>query len=292
MILSEFDYLAPESLSEALNILDKADNEPCLLAGGTDVMIHLKEEEIKPQQVINLKQIPELNFIKEENGYIKIGAMTTFSTIEKSNLIQDRAKALAKACGEVGSPQIRNTGTVGGNIVNASPAADSVPALMALDAKVVLANKEGERELALDEFLCGINQTVIKPNEILTHIYFKTPKIDSISEFEKLGRRKALAIARLSVGFYAEVEPENKVLQDVRISLGAVAKNPFRAVEAEEYLKGKKLNEDVITETVEKISEIAAVTLGNRSSAPFKRESIKGVAKKALIKAMDSADKI
>ncbi len=283
---SDFEYCAPQTLAEALELVGDGREDTVLLAGGTDLLLSMKKEELKPVRVVDLKKIAELNYIKERQGHIRIGAATSFATLQKSGLLQRKARALAGACAEMGSPQIRNSSTIGGNLVTASPAADSVPPLMVLEAGVVLSSLHGERELPLEDFLLGINRTALRKDEILTALYFKSPGARDVTEFEKLGRRRALSIARLSVAVFLSSSQDSSSLQEARISLGAVGENPFRDREAEEYLKGKELSEVVIQNTLEILSNTVAGTLGDRKSAPFKRESIKGVARRALSRAM------
>jgi CO/xanthine dehydrogenase FAD-binding subunit len=280
--VQEFKYFAPYNITEALKILDSAVGQKKLLGGGTDLIIALKNKQVRPNAVIDLKNIEELNYIKSDNGYIRIGSMTTFTDIVESELIKSQARVLQESCEVMGSPQIRNMATIGGNIVNASPAADSVPALIALDAEVKLESVSGVRVLKVQDILQGINKTNLKENEVLTEISFKVPSENAVTGFRKLGRRAALSIARLSVACVFEAEDNTTRCGDIRIALGAVAKNPFRATGAEEVLKGKDLSLKLIDECVERISDIAVKTIGNRPSLPFKRQSIKGISRELL----------
>jgi len=282
--MKSFEYFAPRELDEALNILKEGNENACILAGGTDILVQLKHKKIAPDIILDLSRIKALDFIKEEEGFIKIGACTTFTEIERSDLINTRAAVLAEACRDIGSPQIRNRGTIGGNIANASPAADSVPALIALGARVTIKSSCGTREAAVEDVLAGINRTTLKKDEVITEVFFKTPNEYTSSAFRKLGRRAALSIARISIALVMEKYPDKPMYKDAKIALGAVAKNPFRAEEAESLLINRELGEEEIKKWSEKISEIAAKTLGNRASAPFKRESIKGIAEEALLK--------
>jgi len=280
--MHQFKYFAPSGITQALEILDDIKENKKVLAGGTDLIIALRNEQIKPEAIVDLKNIRELDYIKEERGYIKIGSMTTFTDIDRSELIKSKANVLQESCHEMGSPQIRNWATVGGNIINASPAADSVPALIALDATVKLESVSGVRESKVQDILQGINKTNLKENEILTEISFKIPSKNTVTGFRKLGRRASLSIARISIACLMEVEENTAKCQNVKIALGAVAKNPFRATRAEEVLKGQDLSPKLIDECVEVISEIAVETIGNRPSLPFKRQSIKGISRELL----------
>lgn len=281
--MENFIFFAPKTLNEALEILkDNKEKDTHLLAGGTDLILFIMDEKVKPEVIVDLKKIKEINFIKEENGYIRIGGATTFTQIEKSELIRRKARVLSEACSLIGSVQIRNWATVAGNIATASPAADSVPALISLGAVAVLKSVRGSREFKVEDILCGINKTKIEKDEILTEIYFKTPSENTFTGFRKLGKREALAISRISAAMAIEKYPDKDMIKNASIALGAVAKNPFRATEAENILKDKKLTPELIDECVNMISKVAAVPLGNRASAPFKRESIKGISRDIL----------
>jgi len=290
--MKEFKYYAPISLDKVLDILNKNAGETSVIAGGTDLLINMNQKKVAPNMILDLKKVKELNFIKEENGLVRIGAMSTFAQVAQSKLINDKAKVLAQACNGIGSPQIRNLGTIGGNIINASPAADSVPALIALNAKAILKSKENERVVVIEDIFEDMFNTIIKENEILTEVFFETPNELTYSNFRKLGRRAALAISRISIAAVMEKTPEGNTLKDVRLSLGAVNKYPFRTREAEELLKGQPICDEKMEECVEKISEIAAVTLGSRASAPFKRESIKGIAREVITNIFENMNKV
>lgn len=281
--MKKFRYYVPMSLSEAIKLLGSANDNTHILAGGTDIVIAMHQKRITADVVVDIKKIKELEFIEEDNGKIRIGALTTFTALERSELINQKARVLALACSEVGSTQVRNIGTIGGNVVNASPAADSVPALIALNAVAVIESIDGTREIAIKDIFEGMHKTKLNKNEILTHICFKALSGNVYTGFRKLGRRAALAIARISVVAVMEKHPHASKWRDVRIALGSVAENPFRAKEAEDILKDAEIRKDKVEECVQKIAEIASITLGDRASAPFKRESIKGIAREVIV---------
>ncbi|MDD4570129.1 MAG: xanthine dehydrogenase family protein subunit M [Tepidanaerobacteraceae bacterium] len=280
--MQEIKYFAPSDVNQALKILDSIKGDKRILAGGTDLVITLREKKINPETIIDLKNTQNLAYIKQENGSIKIGAMTTFTGIVESELIKRRVIVLHESCNSIGSPQIRNWGTIGGNIINAAPAADSVPALMVLDATVKLESVSGIREFKVQDILQGINKTNLHENEILTEISFEMPSKNTVTGFRKLGRRAALSIARISIACLVEVESNTKRCRNVKIALGAVAKNPIRATSAERVLIEKDISPKLIDECVEVISEIAVENIGNRPSLPFKRQSVKGISRELL----------
>ncbi len=280
--MQEFKYFSPSNITEALKILDSTVGYKKILGGGTDLTIALMNKQICPDAIIDLKNIKELSYIKSDNEYIRIGSMTTFTDIAESELIKSQARVLQESCEVMGSPQIRNWATIGGNVVNASPAADSVPALIALDAEVKLESVSGVRVLKVQNILQGINKTNLRENEILTEISFKVPSDNAVTGFRKLGRRAALSIARICIACLIEAEENTRRCRDVKIALGAVAKNPIRATAAEEVLIGKDISQKLINDCVEVISEIAVKNIGNRPSLPFKRQSIKGISRELL----------
>ncbi|MGF7059843.1 FAD binding domain-containing protein [Brassicibacter mesophilus] len=279
--MKQFNYYAPTTVEQTVKLLENATCNTHVIAGGTDLIVQINKKVIRPETVINLSKVDELKYVKEENGLIKIGPMTTFSELEKCELLVKKAKALAIACGEVGSTQIRNLGTIGGNIVNASAAGDSIAALMALDASVVLKSAKGDRTMKLEDFYKGEGNSQIKKDEVLAEIFFDVPSENAATSFRKLGKRKALAIVVISIGAMIEKDADNKCTK-AQISLGAISRYPVRVREVEELLIGKELNEQNIEECIEKISEITDVSVTNspfKNLALYKRESMKGIAR-------------
>ena len=289
--MKKFDFYNPKSLNEAVEFLDKENSNAKLIAGGTDLVLELNDKQVDTESIINIKNLEELKYIKEDKNIIRIGAGTTFTKIAESDLVNNNAKALAQACAKIGSTQVRNAGTPAGNIVTGSACADSVSALVALDAVLVLKSKEGIREVKLEDFYnenpkqdfdgCYINLAGIKENEIMTEIYFEKTKENEFSAFRKLGRRKALAKSILTVGMVIEFD-ENKKAKRPRVALGAVGRHPYHVKSAEDILRGKELTDDVIDECLEEVSNVVLCNIGNRASCPYKKESIKGAAKEVI----------
>lgn len=281
--MKKFRYFAPTTVEEAVKVLAGADKGTQIIAGGTDFIVQINHKMISPEKVVDIKKIKELKYVKEENGFIKIGAATNFSELDCSEILLKKAKVLATACGEVGSTQIRNLGTIGGNIVNASAAGDSISALMALDASVVLKSEKEERVMRLEEFYQGPGNCQIRKDELLTEIFFQTPNENTATSFKKLGKRKALAIVVISAGALIEKDADNKCTK-AQISLGAISRYPVRVREAEELLIGKELNEQNIEICLEKIAEITNDSVAN---SPFKHLALyKGSAMKGIAREM------
>lgn len=271
-------YFRPQTVEEAYDFLSNSKSLTKILAGGTDLLLYLNKA-TEPVNVVDIGAINQLKIIEEDSEEVRFGSMVTFTQAQMSEVIIKNCKALAKAASLVGSPQIRNQGTIVGNIANASPAADSVPALVAMDAEVIIASKHGKRREKVADVLAGINKINLKSDELIIGVAFK--KIPGLkSGFAKLGRRNALAISRISaaVGIVAS---ENTITE-ARVALGAVAPNPFRSTEIEQALIGKKLDEAVSNNVLEVAYSVVSEKLGSRASAPYKRQAIKGVVRQAL----------
>lgn len=275
-------FYQPLELTEAVDLLTSSPGVGKLLAGGTDLVLQMREGKVKPDFVVDLSKIQELRFIKSEAGLIRIGTMATFTDLHTSPLLRERVTCLAEAAGLVGSPQIRNQGTVGGNIANASPAADSVPALVALGAVVKITGGAGTREAKLSDILVGAGKNNLAPDEIITEVSFSEPNPVAVSAFVKLGRRKALAISRISVAVLVALDSPGERVIEARIGLGSVAPNPFRVTTAEAALLHRGLTPEGMEEAVEAVCAEASVTLSNRASAAYKKAAVRGVAREAL----------
>ena len=283
-MLPRFKYLRPKSFEEALELLDKYGEQAKLLAGGTDLIVKMKDGVVKPKYVIDLSRLEELKFISKEDGVIKIGALTTLREIETSPIIRENVHVLSDAVEKMASWQIRNLGTIGGNLCNASPAADTAPPLLVLEAKLKLTSSEGERIVPIDQFFTGPGETVLRSNELLTEIQIPITLKNSGSAFLKLGRRAAYTLSIVSVA--ALVTVEDRVFRDVRIALGSVAPTPIRARKTEDKFRGLPASEEVIKEkcsyVVEDISPISDV----RASAEYRKEMSIVFTKRALVEAL------
>ncbi|NLC77117.1 MAG: molybdopterin dehydrogenase [Clostridia bacterium] len=263
------DYAKPQDLEEALSFLSKAPEATKILAGGTDLIIQLRSRETEAEYILDLGGLEELKQIRLEGENIILGSMTTFTQVEEDPIIRKHVPVLAAAAGSVGSPQIRNRGTVGGNIANAAVAADSVPALMALDAKVKLVSTAGERVVELVEVPVGLNKTSIRRDEILTEIIIPVPKENTLGAFIKIGRRKAMAIARLNLALQVTFEADR--IASARLALGAVGTTAYRVPEVEELLAGQVLSAELVDKACKTVNEVVANKLGSRPTAPYKK---------------------
>ncbi|MFZ5633493.1 MAG: FAD binding domain-containing protein [Bacillota bacterium] len=283
-MLPPFEYHQPASLEEALDLLSSLPGQKKVLAGGTDLVPALRRGDLNPAHVVSLKQLAEMKKIEIENDSVRIGALVTFSELAESALAEGPYSLVAGAARQVGGPQIRNQGTVGGNIVNASPAGDLLPPLLALEARVRLCRRGGERVLPLEQLLAGMGKTCLDPEEILAEVIFPTLPEKAGSSFVKLGRRNSLAISRISMAVVL-LRYAGGCIDEARLALGAVASRPIRVPLAEALLKGRHPGPLLLEEAIAAVAETAAASLGSRASAPYKRMAVRGVAREALIKA-------
>jgi CO/xanthine dehydrogenase FAD-binding subunit len=273
------------NLNDALELLEQYKESAKIIAGGTDIVIELKNKEISPEAMIDISDVKEIREIREEGGCYRIGAGVRFTEIVKSGKFDERMKGFVDAAHSVGSPQIRSTGTVGGNICHGSPAADSVPPLLALDATAVIVSKNGEREIPLREMFLDKGKVDLKAGEMLKEVVVKKPQKGEVVTFSKLGLRKALAISRICTSVYLKLE-DSKIVE-ARIGNGALGRYGMREDAVEEKLKGKQLNEETIESSVSVMEEEIKERLKGRSSVEFKGEAIKGIYRDALTQAID-----
>ena len=252
ILAREFEYLAPKTLDETLSLLDNyKDKSARILAGGTDLLVKMKTIDLKTDYLINIKNIPELNFIDTTDG-LKIGAAVSLSRIERIGKVKERYPALYEGIKSMAAIAVRNMGTIAGNIGNASPAADTVPPLIAYDAEVKLVSKRGERTVLVEDFVTGVGKTVIEADELITQVNIPEMKKNSGSAFSKKGRVKA-DIAKINLAVY--LEREGNICRDCKIVLGSVAVKAIRAKEAEGLLKGQTVSTSLIDKIAKRASE-------------------------------------
>ncbi len=263
-----FEYLEPKAIEEALQHLDTYGEKAKVIAGGTDLIVQMKMEKIHPACLINISKLPSLRYLIEGEG-LRIGALTPFKEIEKSNVIKRRYTALYEAARSVSSVQIKNMGTIGGNLCNASPAADSAPPVIAFGAKVKLARGNQERILSLEEFFIGPGKTALAPKELLIEV--KMPKLTDRtgSAFLKMTRVSA-DLAKISAA--AVITREGNFCRDCKIVLGSVAEVPLRIKEAERILIGKKFEEELVQKASLRVSDEIKPIDDIRSTAWYRRE--------------------
>lgn len=281
-----FEFYQPTSLAEASRLMKEHGPGGRFLAGGTDLVIAMKEKGLLPKYIVDLKRVPGLAGIRENgDGSIALGALTTMYEIETSPLIKKRYPFLAQSAAEVGSIQIRNRATVGGNMANATPSADVAPALIALDATAKIAGGDGERIVPLAEFFTGPGQTVMNSDEILTEITIPNTDLRLVGEYIKFSPREMMDLAYVGVAVAYNLEKDSRRCDRVRIVLGAVAPTPIRARRAEAKLEGHVLSEALAEEVGKIAAEEARPISDVRSSAEYRRAMVATIAKRALLNA-------
>lgn len=283
-MIPSFEYKVSSTLQEACDLLWEFRDKAKIIAGGTDLVIGLRNGDLRPQYLIDITRIEGLRRIEERNGMIFVGAGVTHSELASSPLVRKYGKVLSEAASWVGSPQIRNLGTLGGNIINASPAADTLPPLMVLDAIGRVVSKEGDREVPLCQLFRAPYETILKPYEILSQVRFPKLLSSTKSSFIRLARREAMAVARMSVAIILRLVRDQ--IEDVRISVGSVTPIPQRISEAEATLKGKSPDEKGLQLAASKVSERMILQSGIRPSTSYKRPVIEALFIRAIKEAL------
>jgi len=282
-----FSYFKSESLPETLNFLDKMAKQGKRvhpIAGGTGILVDIRQGIVKPECLVDIGFIPELKQIQIANGTITLGAAVVLNEIAQSQVLKQHCEFLVKAAKSIGSPQVRNRGTVGGNIVSASPAADMVPPLMALDAEVILQSKGTSRTVPLGKFMKGPKLTQKRRDEILTLIKFKGLSESQKGTFYKLGKRRSLAISIINLAIAATISKTGSNLEDIRIAVGAVAPTALRIREAENILLGGAISKERIAKAAETASAIIKPITDIRGSEGYRRLVVKSILMEQLTK--------
>ena len=247
--MKQFQYHEPKTVKEACRLLSKYNKEASILAGGTDLIIKMKNGEIRPKHVINIKMIEGLNLIADDKDGYRLGTATTLVQIVKHSGLS----ILSSSARSIGSNQVRNVATIGGNICNGAPSADMVPGLLVLDASVRICGVQGDRTMPLEDFFTGPGMVSLQQGELLTELIVPFPAETSRQIYLKHGPRRAMDCAVVGVAVLLELEPSSGICQKARIALGAVAPTPIRAKRTEQLITGKKVNEissDLVAETV------------------------------------------
>jgi len=291
MPTSKFDYHSPGTVEEASRLLLELGEGAFVLAGGTDLIVKCNHGMIQPKAVVSLKAIEGLKSItfKRKQG-LTIGAGARLADVEAHPDIRRRYPAVAYAASVTANTQIRNMGTVAGNLCNAAPSAENAPTLMAMNAEVALLGKNGERRLPLEDFFKGPGKTALQPGEILTSIFVPLPPPRSGASYQHISARGKVDISAVCVGAMVTLNPGG-ACEDVRIVLGAVAPVPMRAVKAEGILKGKKPTQDRIEQAAEQAMKESKPISDLRASASYRKAMVRVLTKRALQEALQRARK-
>jgi CO/xanthine dehydrogenase FAD-binding subunit len=280
MMLQTFELIRPRNIDAALAVM--ADGSATPLAGGTDLLVRIKKQLLAPEKVVDLSALEELGGIREDGERIVIGSLITHGEVMESDLANRYLPVLVQGCATVGSPQIRNKGTLGGNIVNASPAADSIPPLIVLGAGVILQSLSGKREMSLEEFIIGPGKTQLRAGELLTGIVVNKMKANERGIYRKLGQRKALAISIASVAVRMEFDPATGICGNPAIAFGAVVPAIRRIKELESLLCQRKLDQQGIRNIAGKARELCSPISDIRASAEYRRAMCSSLLYEAL----------
>jgi len=280
-------YFQPKTIEEVIATLVQFEGKARILAGGTDLMIDLKTEKKKVSGLVDISRIDGLDQIAIEAGNLRIGAMVTHAQASRSELLQKEAPVLSEACSTVGSPQIRNMGTVVGNIVNAMPAADGATALIALGARVRIMGSGGDRLVPVEGVYQGPGRSVIdSTREFVPYAEFPIPGPRSGSSFQRLARRKALSLPVLNAAVSIRLDAGLKLFEAVRMVIGPVAPIPFRPERAEALLEGSLITEEVIQEAGEMASEESSPRTSLRGGKEYRKDMVKVLVARGLRQAV------
>jgi aerobic carbon-monoxide dehydrogenase medium subunit len=282
-----FDLQLPGSVDDCLKLLSERGRETKLLAGGTDLLPQLKNHLLKPARVIDLSGVARLRTLDSDGRGLRVGAAVTARELERNPLVTKRYPALAESGALVGSVQVRNLATLGGNLCNAAPSADMAPPLLALDAEAVIAGPKGERRVPMTSFFLGVRQTVVGPDELLVELLVPDPGAHSGGTYARHTPRRELDIA--VVGVASQITLSNGVCTKARIALAAVAPTPVRATAAERSLEGQAVTPERIARAADLALEVAKPISDQRGSADFRRHLVKVLTRRTLTTALTRA---
>lgn len=270
-------YFAEKSVEDTLALLARYGNKAVIMAGGTDLVPRINLYKLKPEVLVYIGNIG-LDYVREEGGRLLIGAATPLAKIAASRKVAGKAGALAEAAGVAATPAVRTTATIGGNLANASPAADLATPLLAVDAELRLLSEKGERLVPLADFFKGPGRTVINPGELIVEVSLPRPKGRCV--FLKLGRRKAMSLSVVNTA--VRLHLSGGICREVRIAVGAIAPTPLRCLEAESLLTGKRIDRELIA-----LCAATAIAAGSpvddrRATAWYRREAGTALVARAL----------
>jgi len=286
--MRSFIYEKVDSLKEAFDAVSASQGGSVFMAGGTDLLVQIKEGQIQPERVIDVKGIQEIDGLSVPGDALSIGSLTTIRTLETSPLISGKAALLAQAAAELGSVQVRNRATVGGNLCNASPSAEMAPALLALDAQAEIYGKAGTRTVDLDGFFLGPGLTNLGDGEILTSLKIPLTGNRQGSVYDRVSARNAMDLAVVSVAVLLGLDGDEKIVK-ARIAFGAVAPTPIRMPAVEKQLEGNVLSDELVLESAELAAQACKPISDLRASANYRKEMVKNLCRRGLLSAYRQA---
>ena len=291
--MRDFEYFEPMSIAETLSLLSRYGEQGRVIAGGTNLIPQMQRKEISPQYVVSIGRIPDLDRISyDATQGLKIGTLATIRAIEKSPQLRERHRILCDAAHQLGSPVVRNMATIGGNLCNASPAADMAPALIGLSSTVRIIGPAGEREMLLEDFFVSPGRTALGTDELLLEVRIPPLPPNTVGAYLKFSRRGAMetegvgiATEGAIVGVVAVITVQNTTCTDAKLVLGAVGPKPMRALKAEQMLRGKQIDDTLIEEVARAASEEARP----RRRPEFKRQMVRVFTGRAIRVALEQA---
>lgn len=278
-----FEYIQPATIEQAISLLTKYDGKAKVIAGGTDLVVQMRRKETRPQYVVDITGIPGLNYIDyDEKQGLRIGALTTIRALETSTELHQRYPVISQAASQLGSVAIRNVGTLGGNLCNAAPSAETAPSLIGLGARAKVIGPDGERIVPLEDFFKGPGSTILNTGELLAEVQVPVPLPGTRGIYLKHGIRGTVDLAIVGVAVIVTLEAGGEVCQDINIVLGAVAPTPMRARSAEEMMRGKRVDDALINRSAQAASDAARPISDVRASAEYRKEMVKVFTRQAL----------
>jgi len=287
--MKEFKYLSPTSVEEAISFYGQHSETSKFVAGGTDVIVKLKEGWMEPDFLISLKKIKEFSELhkNEATKELSIGTLVTHAVLEKSLMIQNEYPIIYDAVSNIGSLQVRNVGTIGGNLINAVPSADGAVPMIALDGVALLHGPEGERSVEVKDLFVKPYVTVLKPGEILKKITIPPQEANTGSAYIKFGRRAAMELPLIGIGVLLTLDTDLETCTKARIVLGVAAPTPMRAFEAEKSLVGQKINEEILVKAGQIAADESQVRDSVRGKAWHRKEMIRVQVRRMGLKCLD-----
>ena len=273
----DVDYIRPQTLTDALAFLSENAPDTTILAGGTDVMVDMRSGELNPMYLMDVGRLEELRRIEVSDGHLTVGAAVTITEIGQSALIGTHAPALQKVADKFAGRQVRNIATIGGNVAHCSPCGDTIPPLLIHDAVADVVGPSGKRIVPVEEMASGPYHCSLQPGELITHFILDTkPANVEFFDFQKIGRRKELAIARMSMAAMIGQESDGSI-SFIRFALGSCTPTPHRFRDIENALLGKVPHKDLLWETGKDLSRQMLDITGRRASAGYKEPAIQGL---------------
>jgi CO/xanthine dehydrogenase FAD-binding subunit len=272
--MSSLDLYSPTDLSDALRFIEHEDRSVAVIASGTDLLPRMRKRQVSPSVLLDISSFTEdLRYIRESDGRIRLGALTTVTDLLESSLFDDRLSAIRDAATLFGAPQVRNVATVGGNICSAASSEDLIPVFMVLDADLKLVSAKGDRTIPLRDFIVGKRETTMKPSEILTEVTVSIPEEDGWTAYEKLGRRNMLILAMVNEALSLTLEDDLHTIRSARVALNRVSgRIPALATKTNDFLKGRKATDETIAQAQSVLASELSLTSDFRGSGAYRTE--------------------